>query len=144
MQGPLYNKPLRLKNIFAGKELDATDLGHSLSQHLELIIFTRYGEHRHSRQYGCEIWELDFELIVSRQRWEERFRQSLLAAIEKFEPRIYQVEVMVHMTDVEKVFFGRNMPEIKKQVQITVTGTINETGEGYTFNTALFLSPLSS
>jgi hypothetical protein len=45
---------------------------------------------------------------------------------------------------VEKLFFGKNVTEIKKQVEISVSGRINVTGEKYFFNTSLFLSPLCS
>ncbi|AMP97449.1 MULTISPECIES: GPW/gp25 family protein [Pedobacter] len=140
----LYNKPFRLKNILDNKDLTEADLGKSISQNIELIIFTRYGEHRHNRNFGCEIWDLDFELIVSETTWEEKFRQSLLRSITEYERRLYQVEVEINMTEVEKKFSLRNVTEIKKKVDISIWGKMNITGEKYYFNTGLFLSPLSS
>lgn len=140
----LYNKPFRLGHLLANKELELTDLGRSISHHIELIIFTRYGEHRHNHRYGCEIWDLDFELVVSTRVWEEKFRQSLLRSITEYEHRLYEVAVDIKLSDVEKLYPGKNISEIKKQVDITVTGKIKVTGEHYLFNTALFLSPLSS
>ena len=111
----LYNKPFRLKNILENKDLTEADLGKSISQNIELIIFTRFGEHRHNRNFGCEIWDLDFELIVSETTWEEKFRQSLLRSITEYERRLYQVEVEINMTEVEKKFSMRNVTEIKKK-----------------------------
>lgn len=140
----LYNKPFRLKNILENKDLLEAELGKSISQNIQLIIFTRYGEHRHNRNFGCEIWDLDFELIVSETIWEERFRQSLLRSITDYELRLYQVEVEIRMSEVEQTFSVRNITEIKKKVDITIRGKINTTGEKYFFNTGLFLSPLSS
>lgn len=140
----LYNKPFRLKNILESKDLIESDLGKSISQNIELIIFTRYGEHRHNRKFGCEIWDLDFELIVSETIWEEKFRQSLLKSITDYEPRLYRVEVEIKMTEVEKKFSVRNITEVKKRVDISIWGKMNITGEKYYFNTGLFLSPLSS
>jgi len=139
-----YNKPFRLKNILQNKDLKETDLGNSISQNIDLIIFTRYGEHRHNKNFGCEIWDIDFELIASETLWEEKFRQSLLRSIVSFETRIYQVEVQINMTEVEKNFTMRQVREIKKKVDISVWGKMNTTGEKYYFNTSLFLSPLSS
>jgi len=140
----LYNKPFRLKNILENKDLKEADLGKSISQNIELIIFTRYGEHRHNTDFGCEIWDLDFELIVSETIWEEKFRQSLLRSITEYEPRLYQVEVEIKMSEVEQTFSLRNITEIKKKVDISIWGKMNITGEKYYFNTGLFLSPLSS
>ncbi|EDM34689.1 hypothetical protein PBAL39_14069 [Pedobacter sp. BAL39] len=139
-----YNKPFRLKSIFENKDLEEADMGKSISKNIELIIFSRYGEHRYNPSFGCEIWDLDFELIVSETIWEEKFRQSLLRAVETYETRLYQVEVEIKMSEVEKFFSVRNVTEIKKKVDISVRGKMNVTGEKYYFNTALFLSPLSS
>jgi phage baseplate assembly protein W len=123
---PLYKKPFRLGNIFQGQDLDKQDIGASISQYIELIIFTRYGEHRFKPDFGCEIWDLDFELIISESMWEEKLRQSLLRSITRYEQRIY------------------NVTEIKKKVEIIVKGKMQQTGENYSFNISLFLSPLSA
>lgn len=140
----LYNKPFGLRHIFENSDLQEADHGKSISQHIELIIFTRYGEHRHNRNFGCEIWDLDFELIVSETTWEEKFRQSLLKSVTDYENRLYQVEVEVKMSEVEKSFTISTVTEIKKKVDISIRAKINSTGEKYYFHTALFLSPLSS
>lgn len=144
MSGFFLNKPLRFNSIFTGTDLQSTDLGKSISNHLELIIFTRFGEHRHQRNFGCEIWDLDFELIVSESIWEEKFRKSLLKSITSYELRIYNTEVEVRITEVENVYPLRKITEIKKKVDISVRSLIKNTGEKYFFNTALFLSPLST
>jgi phage baseplate assembly protein W len=60
-----YKIPLKLSGLLEGNELPTIDLRDSISSTLELIIMTRFGEHRHDPSFGCEIWDLDFELIVS-------------------------------------------------------------------------------
>jgi phage baseplate assembly protein W len=144
MSDQFYAKPFRFNSIFTGENLRPADLGRSISNHIELIIFTRYGEHRHREDFGCEIWDLDFELIVSEALWEEKFRKSLLRSITGYEFRIYNVEVEVKITEVENSYPLRKITEIKKKVDISVRGLIKTTGEKYFFNIALFLSPLST
>jgi phage baseplate assembly protein W len=141
---PLYKKPFRLGNIFQGQDLDKQDIGASISQYIELIIFTRYGEHRFMPDFGCEIWDLDFELIISESMWEEKLRQSLLRSITRYEQRIYNVQIEVHIKEVNKFYPLRNVTEIKKKVEIIVKGKMQQTGENYSFNISLFLSPLSA
>jgi phage baseplate assembly protein W len=141
---PLYKKPFRLGNIFQGQDLDKQDIGASISQYIELIIFTRYGEHRFKPDFGCEIWDLDFELIISESMWEEKLRQSLLRSITRYEQRIYNVQIEVHIKEVNKFYPLRNVTEIKKKVEIIVKGKMQQTGENYSFNISLFLSPLSA
>lgn len=144
MSVPLYKKPFRLGQIFKAQDLDKQDIGASISQYIELIIFTRYGEHRFKPDFGCEIWDLDFELIISESMWEEKLRQSLLRSITRYEQRIYNVQIEVHIKEVNKFYPLRNVNEIKKKVEITVKGKMQQTGENYSFNIALFLSPLSA
>lgn len=144
MQNPLYAKPLRFSSINNGTDLDKQDLGSSISQYIELIIFTRYGEHRYNPEFGCEIWDMDFELIMSETIWEEKLRQSLLRSIKKFETRIYDVDVDVNIAEINKFYPLRNVSEIKKKVELIIRGKLNKTGESYLFKTALFLSPLSA
>lgn len=144
MPNPLYFKPLRFKNIAQGRDMQTQDLGASISQYIELIIFTRYGEHRYNPEFGCEIWDMDFELIQSETIWEEKLRQSLLRSIKKFEKRIYDIDIDVHISEINKFYPLRNVSEIKKRVEIVIKGRLNKTGEHYTFSTSLFLSPLSA
>ncbi len=144
MLSSFYKKPFSFKQVFENNGLETCDLGRSISQHIELIVFTRFGEHRFNTDYGCRVWELDFELIISASMWEEQMRQSLIASISQQEQRLYEIDVEVQVTDVERLFPFRQMAEIKKRVEIIVRGKLVATGERYFFTTALFLSPLSS
>ena len=132
-----------MARLFTDEKLRHADLGRSISNNIELIIFTRKGEHRFNADYGCEIWDLDFELIVSEMQWEERFRKSLLRSIRTYERRIVQVYVNVQISEVEQFLPQRKVTEIKKKVLITIDAKMRETGERYYFGTSLYLSPLS-
>lgn len=136
-------KPLKLGVMLDNGKLTNIDQGRSISNHIELIIFTRRGEHRYNPDFGCAIWDLDFELIVSESMWEERFRKSLLQAISRYERRIKEVQVTVKISEVEKFFPQRKVTEIKKKVMIYVDAKMRNTSERYYFSTSLFLSPLS-
>jgi phage baseplate assembly protein W len=138
-----YKIPLQLTTIMEGKELPVCDLRHSITKNLELIIITRFGEHRSDPTFGCEIWDLDFELIVSASIWEEKLRKSLIKSITNHEHRLSAVEITVTIADMEKFNVFKNFTEIKKRVDIYVSGTIHKTGEPFTFRTNMFLSPLS-
>jgi phage baseplate assembly protein W len=127
----------------AGKELPDCDLETSIHKNLELIIMTRFGEHRGDTSFGCEIWDLDFELIISARLWEEKLRQSLLKSITSHENRLAGTEISVAITDMEKFSVLKQFSEIKKRVDIIINGLIKKTGEPFAFHTNLFLSPLS-
>lgn len=138
-----YRIPLQLSALLEGNELPTCDLRDSITKTLELIIMTRFREHRSEPGFGCEIWDLDFELIVSHSKWEEKLRQSLLKSITTHEPRLSDIQLTVKITEIEKFSLFKQFPEIKKKVYIHLTGTIHKTGETFTFSNSLFLSPLS-
>ncbi len=138
-----YKMPLQLARVMAGGELATCSQVESITKNLELILTTRFGEHRSDPSFGCEIWELDFELIVSARLWEEKLRQSLLKSVITHEHRLSDTAVTVTVSDMEKFNVFKQFTEIKKKVDIHVTGIIHKTGESFSFNTNMFLSPLS-
>lgn len=137
-----YKMPLQLSGLLEGNELPTCDVHDSISKNLELIIMTKFGEHRNDPTFGCEIWDLDFELIVNENKWEEKLRQSLLKSITSHENRLAEVQLSVNITEVERSQSSRN-GKTKKKVAIHLTGTIHRTGESFSFMNSLFLSPLS-
>lgn len=144
MSNIYYKIPLQLDALMKGKALAPCDLEQSITNNLELIILTRFGEHRSDPSFGCEIWDVDFELIASVTKWEEKLRKSLLHSITSHEHRLSKIEINVTINDVGKFNIFKNFTEIKKRVDIYLTGLIHKTGEGFKFQTNLFLSPLSS
>ncbi|MET0573315.1 MAG: GPW/gp25 family protein [Pedobacter agri] len=144
MSEHFYSKPLKIGSIMKGMDTDDSEVGRSISDHIQLIIFTRYGENRYNPEFGCEIWDLDFELIVSELLWEEKFRKSLLRSISEYESRLDHINVEVKISEVENIFPLRRITEIKKKVDITIRALLKTTGEKYYFNTSLYLSPLTT
>lgn len=104
---------------------------------------TKFGEHRNDPTFGCEIWDLDFELIVNENKWEEKLRQSLLKSIVMHEHRLSDVQLSIEITEVEKLRSFKRHAESKKKVDIFLTSVIHKTGELFGFRKSLFLSPLS-
>ena len=138
-----YKTPLQTGLLIEGNELPTCDMRESISKNLELIIMTRFGEHRYDPGFGCEIWDLDFELIISENKWEEKLRQSLLASITTHEQRLSAIQLNVKITEIEKAHLFKAYAEVKKRVDITVYAIIHKTGEPFSFNNSLYLSPLS-
>src|SRR5438128_12177347 len=124
-----YKLPLQLSKVIEGQELPTCNLNYSIIKNLELIVVTQFGEHRYDATFGCEIWDLDFELIVSKSLWEEKLRKSLQASIMKHEPRLSQIEISIAISDIEKPNFLKRYTEIKRRVDISITGMIKKTGE---------------
>ncbi|WP_276483640.1 GPW/gp25 family protein [Paraflavitalea pollutisoli] len=138
-----YKIPLQLDAVMKGNKLTTCDLAASIRQNLEMILTARYGEHRSDPSFGCEIWNLDFELISSVAAWEEGLRKSLIRSVTSHELRLTDVSINVTISDLEKYSLFKQSTEMKKRVNIQVVGTIAKTGIPFQYDTSMFLSPLS-
>src|SRR5690606_23556706 len=136
-------RPLSFQKLQSGKGIAKVDLQDSITQNLHLIISTRFSEHKYDPSFGCEIWEVDFELIVSQNSWEEKLRKSLVHSIALHEHRLAQVDIAVKISEILHQHYSKKSYQIKKQVDVAITGIMKKTGEPYQFKTKLFLSPLS-
>lgn len=115
----------------------------SIDQHIELLIGTYPGEHSFDDKYGTEIWEMDFERIVSLDTWKMRFTECLSQSISKYEKRISNCEYHLEVNDVLKESAVSSNVSIRKKVEIYINATVNSTGERCRLYYTLFLGPLS-
>ncbi|PZF73600.1 GPW/gp25 family protein [Taibaiella soli] len=135
--------PINVSNFLAGEDAPKCRQGaESIAQHIQLLLTTRPGEHRFDPDYGCSIWDIDFELIVSEGTWKEKFRLAVLDAILNYERRIEQIYVEVSLSAVER--FGlRKRPEVRRKAIVFIKAQLVETSEQFSFKTELYLSPLT-
>ena len=136
MKQKYYKLPVRLEKLFEGdiRQLERCSELESIDQHIELLLTTCPGEHRFDPKYGCRIWELDFERIVSTEQWKELFTGYVMQAI-------FTLSVNLQEVVREEVLDNRM---IRKRVDITVLATLNSTGAPCGFGYKLYMGPLSN
>lgn len=139
-----YKIPLAFENIFDSKSLVLCSLGESIAQQIQLIVETRYGEHQGDMNFGCEIWNFDFELMIKAEDYEQRLKKSLLETVIKYEPRLTNVDLEVKITDEEVYNSVVGSREMKKQASIIVHATVQETSQPFYFKTIFHLNPVRS
>jgi len=143
--GTNYKLPIDFSRLFESdiRNLTTQNEKDSIRQNLELILTTSPGEHKFDRQFGCKIWNLDFERVESRSVWEELFIMSIYEAIKKYEPRIHEVEANVAFSDAKREDILMKAVFIKTKVSIRIVARLNNTNERFTFSYSLFLGPLN-
>jgi phage baseplate assembly protein W len=105
----------------------------SVDEYIELIITTHLGEYKHNKEFGFQIWELEFEnLQIEKFNTHNYPRQNLEKflqhTLEKFEPRLKDIRVEILFVH-KKIFKGK---KIKFFVDITVKGILaNNTADKY-------------
>lgn len=146
MKENLYKLPLQLGKFFNRNDakLDKCSLLESIDQHIELLLCTCPGEHAFNYEYGTYIWEMDFERVLSRVDWEQRFGVFIKQAIDKNEKRISDIRVKVVIQEVVRDDVVFDAVAIRKRVDVYVYALLNETNQKCTFTYKLYLGPLSN
>ena len=134
----LLNEDVGNNHLASCNEIDSID------QFIELLISTAPGEHTCDKEFGCEIFYLDFESIVSHTRWEGQFSEYITKAITRYEKRLMNVYVRVAIDDTTRQVSVSGTSTIKKRVQVYVYGTLVHTGEKRCFYYVIYLGPIST
>jgi phage baseplate assembly protein W len=143
---PIYYKlPLDFSSVFIedGKKMKICNEVESIDQYIELLLTTCPGEHRFNKQFGCRIWNLDFESVVSRKEWEGSFVDYVSEAVLTFEKRLKDVKVSISVNDVARKDYGLQTTAIKKEVIIMIESRLISNDEPCKFRYVLYLGPLS-
>ncbi len=141
MRNSYYKIPLRLDTIIQKKQHSYCSLEDSIAQNLDLIFSTYRGESAYDNEFGCSLWDEEFNIKFN-IRWKEELCQSLRVAISKFEPRLEINEIKASMKEQNELF-GKEQLRIRKSLTIEVQGTIKKTNEPFAFRDNIFISPVS-
>ncbi len=141
MAKPYYQAPFDFKRFFEKKELRKISLQDSISQFISIIITTYFEEYVFDDDFGSEIWETDFDLLVNANVLKERIKKSLTNQIETYEKRLGNVNLTINLQ--EKLSENSSKVRLKKYLNITISGTLRKTNEPYYFSGDYYLAPLS-
>jgi phage baseplate assembly protein W len=139
MQQQYFSLPLDLGCVMRREEHPRVSLQQSVMQHLHLLLTTAFGEFPGDEDFGCGIWDHDFDNVTSAHKLKEVIRQSLLVSIREKEKRLSHVRV-------DLMIIQEEMPgihSIKKRVSITVSGMLTQTNEPFSFKDSFYVGPLS-
>jgi phage baseplate assembly protein W len=135
-----YGTPLRLGDIIRKKEQTGLTLKESISSWIHLILVTHYGEFKNDENFGCQVWEYDFETITNSQKFKELVQEDIRLSVIRYEPRLTDVRADVQIEQVEVVLKNRR---VKVRIGIRVKGIIRMTNEPFVHEEGFFMGPLS-
>jgi phage baseplate assembly protein W len=141
MQLEYYSLPFSLERVMRRQEHPKCSLHQSVVQHLHLLITTAFGEFPGDEQFGCSIWDHDFDNVTSAHKLKEYMRQSLLQSVERHEKRLgnTRVEILLRQEEVPEA----NGHRVKKKIDISITAILQLTNEKFAFRDSFFVGPLS-
>ena len=137
------SQPINFQALKEGRELDGCNLHQSIAQRIHLVLVTTLGEFRSDPEFGCFIWDNDFENMSSINAWKEKMIRSLRELFERYEPRLVNQTVLI---DIGQEEFTKpdnsNAVKIKRRIDLTLRGNIRKTNEPYQFKETLYISPI--
>ena len=136
-----YKLPLRLDHVIQKKRHASCPLKHSIAQNLHLLISTYRGEASYSDEFGCSLWDEEFNIQLN-LRWKENLCDSLRQAIEKFERRMNLQDVKANMEEQNEIIENASL-RVRRCLHIEINGIIKKTNEPFNFRDTIYISPLA-
>ena len=127
--------------IIQKKKHPLCGLKDSIAQNLHLIISTYRGEAAFSDDFGCSLWDEEFNLQLDIQ-WKENLYESLREAIDKFERRLKLIDLKASLEEQSEIV-GKDRVRLRRRLKIEIYGIIRKTNEPFNFNDIIFISPLA-
>lgn len=141
MKGQYYQLPLDLSRILQKKDMPVCNLEESVGQHIHLLITTVLGENKDDPDYGCQLWDTDFDIKATNNEIKEQVENAIRLAIIKYEKRLVQVRVTAFVSQEELAMISGK--KIKKKIKVSVNGTLAKNNNPFHYSSYFFVSPLS-
>jgi phage baseplate assembly protein W len=134
--------PLQLDKIPTRGLLQTCTERQSIAHHIHLILTTSLGELASNPDFGCGLWDADFDSLSSRSRLRDNLVQALDEAIRTHEPRLEKIRTDLHLHQDELSGAGVNR-RVKNRLDITITALLKGTNEPILYQDQFFIAPLS-
>jgi len=141
MKGQYYQLPLDLSRILQKKDMPVCNLEESVGQHIHLLITTVLGENKDDPDYGCQLWDTDFDIKATNNEIKEQVENAIRLAIIKYEKRLVRTRVTAFVSQEELAMMSGK--KIKKKIKVSVNGTLAKNNNPFHYSSYFFVSPLS-
>jgi phage baseplate assembly protein W len=141
MQMEFYSLPLAVEKVMTRGEHPKCSMQQSVNQHLHLLLTTAFGEFPADERFGCGIWENDFDNVTSANKLREYIRETLLESVQLQERRLGNLRVEIFLRQEETA--SQSMRNIKKKIDVTISGVLLLTNEKLSFRDSFYVGPLS-
>jgi phage baseplate assembly protein W len=141
MKQQYYKLPMDFSRILQKQDLPDVNLEESVGQHIQLLITTVLGENKDDPQYGCQLWDSDFDIRASNNEVKEQVELSIRASINRYEKRLTQTRVVAQISQEE--LMGISAKKVKKKIKVTVTGVLARNKTEFHYSSFFYISPLS-
>ncbi|MBC7829330.1 MAG: GPW/gp25 family protein [Chitinophagaceae bacterium] len=133
--------PLRFERFFEKQKLPVCTLNDSISRNVHLLITTATEENKLDERYGSQFWDNDYDIHLSNDGRRELVMESLQQQITLYEKRL--VNVVVKVTVKQTTMNDKLRSQLRRRIEIIVSGNIARSNEPYEFQTGFFIGPMA-
>lgn len=137
-----YKIPLNADKIVSNGQADHYSLEQSISRFIHLITTTHFGEYTYDNDFGCTIWEIDFDNLASNNKLRYTIADSITESLTRHEKRLKNINVSVNIIQ-DEFKNSKNYNRVKKRVDIQVKAVIKQTNESFSCIERFFIAPLA-
>ena len=76
-QGNGYSIPMDPGRFFSNRAFDMRSIDRSIAEHIHLLLITAREEFEFDRDFGCEVWEMDFETQYTSAAWGDQVAKGI-------------------------------------------------------------------
>jgi len=138
-----YYLPLEFDKIINKKRNPVCGEEDSIKQFLNLMLTTYLGEYRYEPQFGCRIWDLNYNNIHSVNKWKEMIKKEVTKSILNNENRLKNIEVQITLVEPNISTVNKKVIKSRQKILITIGGTMVLTNKNFYHQEVIFFSPLS-
>ncbi len=142
MSVEFYSLPLKLDKLMKGDAHPKCNLKESIAQHLHLIITTSFGEMQQDQEFGCSIWDCDFDNLTASNKIRENIKLSIQQSASKYEQRLENIKVEIYIKE-EELITQINGRQVKKRMDVHISAINKLTSEKFNYLDHFFTGPLS-
>ncbi len=140
-----YGIPLDIESFFATRRFEVRSIQRSVAEHIHLLLITSKDEYEFDPEFGCEVWDNDFEAIGSMPAWLDRVAEDLRSRLTIYEKRLREIELSVDHVQAE--FFNKDHEKVasrlKRKLTVRLVARLASTNEVFRFEDVIYMSPFS-
>lgn len=140
-----YGIPLDFEGFFRTRRFEMKPLHRSIAEHIHLLLITGREEYEFDREFGCEVWDNDFETQSAMTVWVDRVADGIRGRLAIYEKRLIDIEVTAEHAQAE---FSTKEGErvsarLKRKLTIRLSARVASTNELFRFEDTIYMSPFS-
>ena len=141
-----YKIPMNFNEFFNSRRFQQCTIQESIASYVHLLVITTFEEYEFDPEFGCDIWDYEFEHQQSTRIWIEQLGRKITEILEKYETRLtnIQVKASISQAEFEQKEGFEISKRLKKKLHLQLSARLSSTNESFRFEDNILLSPFST